>query len=352
MSEFDDELRAAFQHAAATDPPVDPRGVADAVRQAASTPPPPPGRGVWRLLGGIGAVGVLVGGAVGLTGAFASDPTPVAVTLARVEASRCPGGTADTSFHRGDGVLAVARSEDSSYLAVRSPRDLNRRVWVARRYVTASGSIDDLPVDGCSADLGQVTVTDGSVVDGNVSTTVPTDTTTTITVVGATTTTAKGTPTTTTKPAATTSTLKGVTPTVPIVSTTAAPTTTAEPGDTTPPAIGAISFGTITEIEGINCGTTPTHQRKATVTTSVTDAVGVTSVVLSWSVAGVPKADENGLTSKAMTKAASTYSLLIGQFNENVGRTSTLQVTVTARDAAGNQSTRSANIALRECFFG
>ena len=55
-----------------------------------------------------------------------------------------------------------------------------------------------------------------------------------------------------------------------------------------------------------------------------------------------------------MTKGSgTTYSATIGKFaSVNVDKDSTLLLTITARDNAGNQSTKSVSVTLRDCFFG
>ncbi|HRN29750.1 MAG TPA: hypothetical protein PK890_08635, partial [Terrimesophilobacter sp.] len=112
-------------------------------------------------LGGAVIVAV-VGGVVGASGVFGSlqpaDSAPSAVAVPSLSVTHttdgldCPGGVRVVGFHPGDRVLAVARSDDSAYLAVRSPFDRADTVWlpVSAVEVDAGQSpVASLPVDGC-----------------------------------------------------------------------------------------------------------------------------------------------------------------------------------------------------------
>jgi len=156
--------------------PGDPAGVADAIRARVAggdTGTPSTGAefsgglgGGWPWLPWVGGavVAAVVGGAVGATGVFGSlQPASSApgaagspsVSVARVaDGLDCPGGAPVVSFYPGDRVLAVARNDDSSYLAVRSPFDRADTVWLPVSAVEVDegqSPVASLPVDGCSA---------------------------------------------------------------------------------------------------------------------------------------------------------------------------------------------------------
>lgn len=103
----------------------------------------------------VGAVGaVLVGGVVGASGIVGHETTEV-VEIGRVSVSTttpafaCPGGAEITTIDRGARVLALSRSDDSRWLAVRDPRAVDSTVWVPARLVTVDdgdNAIADLPL--------------------------------------------------------------------------------------------------------------------------------------------------------------------------------------------------------------
>lgn len=352
MSDADDAIRNAFEQLAQQDPPVDPTGVADAVRAAAGAPAVG-GGGLGRLFrpwtAGLAVAGLVAGGATGATGVLRSDPTAVTVALDRVAYARCPGGEATGAFHRGDRVLAVVRSDDGAWLGVRSPVDVARLAWVEKRFITSDGSTSELPVDDCEPH-GVVEV--AGVIAAEPPTTlavtdsVPVGTSTTVP--GATTTAPSGPGTTAGRGVVTTHPVVGTSPPATSPPT---PGTTAAPGDTTAPVIGAISSTHSSLRASTYCGN---NFWQAGIATVVTDNVGVATVTLSWSVNGAARNDEAGVSSKAMATQANNYSATIGKFpGPNATATAQLLLTVTARDAAGNQSTRTlTTVTLTDCSFG
>src|SRR5690554_3743345 len=82
-------------------------------------------------------------------------PAPVvAETMITVSATTsgldCPAGSPVTSFAAGDRVLAIARSDDGDFLAVRDGYDYGRTVWLPTRSVALDAvGVDEMPVDGC-----------------------------------------------------------------------------------------------------------------------------------------------------------------------------------------------------------
>lgn len=139
----------------------------------------------------------------------------------------------------------------------------------------------------------------------------------------------------------------GTTTTRPTTTTTRPTTTTTTAPDTTGPTIGTISAGPglIRENDGEGC--VPTT---STVSVSVSDPSGVTSVTLSWSVGA-----SSG--SKAMS-GTGTYSASVGPFTgSTIGPspgTAAVALTVTAKDGAGNTSppkSSSGVLTLENCDY-
>lgn len=224
-------------------------------------------------------------------------------------------------------------------MALRSPDNLTSSVWVDAASVHGDKSLTGLPVGGCDPH-GEVTVGGVPVA----STTVAADTSTT------------STPSTTTVAASTTTSKVGTpatnAPATPAPATTAAPTPTT-PSDTSGPLISGTAASPNPIYEDVTaCG--GAKPRVATVTTSVTDASGVGSVTMSWTVNGTPFADKSGQTSKTMTRdnTPNSWSAQLGAFPDVAEPGVTVVVTITARDGRNNVSTTSVNVSLKSCFFG
>ena len=90
----------------------------------------------------IGAVIVVgaVGATAGAAGAFGT-PSPAkassAIVLgAGIDALDCPGGAPVAHLVGGERVLALKRSDDSHYLQVRDPYDVNQLVWLSAGMVS------------------------------------------------------------------------------------------------------------------------------------------------------------------------------------------------------------------------
>jgi hypothetical protein len=180
MSELDVLLRESLGRLAE---PGDPTGVADAVRArvgaAGAGGETPPGAGPtggggsgaagaggggastgfwggWAPLAVLGAVG-LVGG-IGLALAQGPDPlaadatVPLEISLPMtVPGAACPGGAPVAQLDGGAHVLALYRSEDGAFLAVRNPALLGQTVWIpaSSAIVDEGQDVEALPVDGC-----------------------------------------------------------------------------------------------------------------------------------------------------------------------------------------------------------
>jgi hypothetical protein len=165
VAEIDSALSESFKRVAE---PGDPTGVADLIRSrvaAGDTGTPSDGgsgfsAGGWTWLPwlGAGAVVAIAGAVVGASGVFGSlqpagsAPVPGLAVSQVTSGLDCPGGSAVVAFRPGDRVLAVARSDDSAYLAVRSPFDRSDTVWLPVSAVDldeGEPDLSSLEVDGC-----------------------------------------------------------------------------------------------------------------------------------------------------------------------------------------------------------
>lgn len=206
--------------------------------------------------------------------------------------SVCPGEAPLDDLHQGDRVYLTGRSDDGSWLELRSPASSEERVWVPAAVVGADAGTDDLPVHDCRT-AGDQLALPGQTTTTLPPTTQPGDTTTTAT----------------TQPGDTTTTTVGSPTTVPSTSTTKPPTTTTTSPDTTPPAISNLvaDNNTIYTDDGV-CGPT---SHSTPVSATVTDDRGISSVRLEWSFPG-----QSGTVagSTAMTLSGGKYRGRFGPF--------------------------------------
>ena len=290
------------------------------------------------IIGGAVLAGALLGGAFGFFGNGGS--ASATATLDAVPVSACPGGTEVGMLYRGDRVLAIGRSGE--WLAVRNVRGQLESVFVRTEHVDPDEILTGLPEVGCD-ESGSLTVSTTAITPDATTTTAPTETTTTL--LADTTTVPENTTTTTVPP--TTSTVQPTTTTV-------QPTTTTAP-DTTPPLIGqpGASQNEIWEQNGLGISCAPNTPRQSTVSAFITDAVGVTEVKASWT-------DPDGNHNVTMSKSGNTYSIAVGPYVAGAWENPslapydhTMTVKITAKDAAGNQSTVNVNVKVWEigvCF--
>lgn len=165
MTELDEMLRGSFARIAE---PGDPAGVVAAIQSRVDsgdtgTPADSSGFGgggfsPWLPWIGLVVVAGIVGGVAGVSG-VAGRPTVEVATIGysalldeRVDVLACPGGDSVGTLVQGERVLAIARSDDSAYLAVRDPYDSSATVWLPRAAVVVDNGEQDvasLPVDGC-----------------------------------------------------------------------------------------------------------------------------------------------------------------------------------------------------------
>lgn len=269
---------------------------------------------------------------------------------APVAAFDCPGGVEIGELHGGDRVLITARGADG-WLRIRDPFDVESAWWVPAGAVGADESVEQLDLVDCGGtvlepgrlDAGGAPVEEASpeettttvageappstiIVDGQVVVPQPSP--------GAPSTTAPSVPRP--RPG----------PTVP--SNPSPPPPPPPPSDTTGPALTvAVSPADIWELDGggISCGTLP---RQATLAANVSDPSGIAEVRATWSVGNY---NENKVLAGGATRTTT-----IGAYPFNTIPTSqqfTINVTVTARDGAGNTTTRTTSFVLHstgQCF--
>lgn len=299
MAEFDelDELLSGSLKRAAQ--PGDSAGVADTIRarvaagDTGTTAPsgyaPEFGSGFgWIPWVGVIVVLGLVGGTLGVTGAFGRPPAPQPVSNAvltslagdtGVDGLNCPTGSPITELQPGQHVIALARTEDSADIEVRDPAALNQTVWVTAHALKSLGKdFSTLPLSGC----GVLT-----------STAVP----------------------------------------APVVVTPVVPVTPVKPGppkDTTPPSVGKPTVDN-----------PPNYACYARVSVTASDNVGVTSVSITWT------GSNSG--SGHMTATGGHWEYMYAGSTSNT-YSGPMTFAVVAHDAAGNSSPANSATYYMQCF--
>lgn len=318
---LDDELRRRLQQAAdRAGEGTDSGALAGAVAaKAGAGAGAGTGLGGLRLLGALGATGLVVGGALGFTllrpaEGEANGPglTPTAISAGNL--FDCPDGVAVGTVHAGDRLFAVGRTDDGGWLAVRSPSGgpVN---WLP---ATALAADDDrqLPVLTCTETIAMTTGT----------------ATTTTTTIAATSTTSTTVPPTSTTVAPTT--------TVPVTVPPTAPTTTLAPDTQKPTVQASTNLTEIYDSSWSEC------DNEAVLTAIATDNVGVTSVTGTWSgLPGSPKAFTKG-SGNSWTMQFGPFSGLGFAYNQLI------TITITAKDAAGNSNAATVQVRVYgECLL-
>ena len=337
---LDDELRRRLQAAADNaGAGANPAAVTDAVATKAAAGGRPP----LRLIGGLGVAGVIVGGVIGFTAlkpAESAGASEVIVQTQRYSLFDCPDGGLRGTALPGDRVFVTGRNEAGDWLELRDPRNQSNRAWVPAGAVDPD-AVADVPVVPCNPAVAMVT---GAATSTSTSTT----TSTTVPETTTTTTTTTTTPATATTIAATT--VPGTTPvtTKPTVAVTVPPTTpptvppTVPPNQ--PPTVGTV-IASPTTINGLSeCGIST-----STISVVVTDASGVASVRLDWSIPAL-KSPRTG--SLLLTPSGNTFSGAISPGNgDNQDRY--VALTITAIDAQGLTTVKQANKTLfvEYCLF-
>ena len=306
MPDVDTLLREAFERLAE---PGDPSGVAAAIRsRVASTPPGgsggSPSGGGWTLASwapwvGLAAVLGVAGTAAGLAGVFGHPPAAPEGVLGSLDggvaALGCPDGAVAEHLRPGERVLAIERTDDGTWLAVRDPYALTETVWLpSGALVSDDGqpAVATLPVGGC--------------------------------------------PTVSVAPSPT------PTPAAPAPKPTTKPTTKPPAKDTAPPAISASAF-TPVPIYGkpSSCGD------EATITVTASDNVAVSSVTGSADFAG------STITSTGHSGSSYTFSYHATLTGNDGGASAghTVTVTFTATDSSGNTASVSRTLTLISSYY-
>lgn len=171
-SSIDGMLRDAFQRISE---PGASDGVAEAIRSrvaagdtgtavaTATAPGWGAGPGFLGALGILGASALVVGAGIGAGAAFfmpgeAAASAAITIDADTVSAGLCPGGAGAAEFLAGEHVLVIARSDDSSHVAVRSSADWATTVWLPTAVVVVEpdqADLASLPVAGCSEATGE-----------------------------------------------------------------------------------------------------------------------------------------------------------------------------------------------------
>ena len=270
----------------------------------------------WILgIGVIAAVG-FGAGALAQTATSGSDEGDVVASADVAAVYDCPSGSQLDEYPVGSRVFAVAKTENGAWIQIRDLDAPGLRNWIPARALDGDTDLAALPVTVCDeSNVVQVTTTTVA------STTSTSD-------AGTTTTTTSG-DTTTTSDGSTTTTEAGTT-------TTEATTTTTEAPDTTPPTLVqvGVSENKIWEedTDGLTCGALPRESVVSGI--AIDDESGIASVRASWTIEGTPG-------SVTMTPSGNLYSGTFGPFPYLTIPDNTDQIvdiTVTARDGAGNQS--------------
>ncbi len=152
MSDLDTTLRESLVRLAE---PGDPSGVSAAIQARVDAGGVPPidggasgtaGFSAWIVPAIIGIVALTTGlvlGAAKADGGSSAAYAPLTVQgQGGIPASLCPGGAGATQLDPGARVLAVGRSDDAAYLAVRNPHNLSQVVFVSASLATPDDGTD------------------------------------------------------------------------------------------------------------------------------------------------------------------------------------------------------------------
>jgi hypothetical protein len=132
-----------------------------------------------KLLAGLGAIGLVVGGALGLTALKpADDNAGIGVTVDAQQYSLydCPDGAPTGIAYPGDRVFVTGRDESGGWLEVRDPRNHGSTLWVPSAAVDPDEVIE-VPVHDCTDEVELIAVeatTTTEVIDSTTTTTPPT----------------------------------------------------------------------------------------------------------------------------------------------------------------------------------
>ena len=307
---LDDELRRRLQQAAdQAGAGTDPAALTHQVTKQAAVGARQP----LRLLGAIGAVGLVAGGALGFTAFQSSDEAVGDRTVVVAERIRrgglydCPGGSIVGDARPGDRLYAIGRIDGGSWLAVRAV-DGGDISWLPAAAL-ATDDDRELPTLTCTETI-EMNV-------GGADSTTTTETTTTT--VETTTTTVSP---TTTEPTTVPATVPATVPPTP-------PPTTLPPDNQAP----VISQSGRAPAEIYDGSWSSYCSISSALTLAATDNVGVTQVSGTYG-AGLP-----GSPIGFVKGAGNTWTATFGPFvGLPSGYSQAVAINITAKDAAGNTS--------------
>ncbi len=290
------------------------------------------------------AAGSIIGTGLALSSGSGAEPVAAATTTL-VDVKGCPSGTgALGQLRRGMPVLVTARSQDATFFEISYPLSPNGRGWLPASDIEVGEDVVKLPVRDCLPILVTRTVgpSPAATATGTpvAASSIPPSPTPPPAATGAailpTPAPPSSTPSSAPPPPVTTATAIPPSATPP-------PPPTATPGDTLPPAISQPAL-TPQQINGPNLQQKcPPRAMTFNVTATVSDNVGVQSVVVQY-----PVATAAGATQTAMTLSQGRYSATVGPFNPQ--QTAEMTITVVARDAAGNQQTlQVGSVTVNDC---
>ncbi len=300
---------------------VDPPQTGDGSPPSPGSPASPAGPSIlhsWVLWAGIVAASAVGGTALGASGAFGSGTNSTPGVPASIHngalAFGCPGGAPVETLEAGTRILAILRSDDGAFLAIRDPYELSRTVWLPTGVVIiddGESGTDTLPIGGCP---------DASVAPPSTAPTVITPK-----------------PSASPEPSAAPEPPPVVKPTKPAPP---PPPPPPPPPDTTPPVISAGSFSP-SPLHGADWGAYCPNS-SALITVTATDDRGVSTVTGSTAYPGA--------TVSLQSHSGSNWVFRFQMPNGNPAVTSA-SVSFTGSDTSGNTATASANIALEYCLY-
>jgi hypothetical protein len=348
---FDDELRARMKAAAEqAGRSADPTTAVQHLAASSTAGPPRTGPGL-KLIAGLGGVSLLTGAVLGATALRGGSSV---VEAATIDVSRggvwdCPNGQIVDNLRAGDRVFVIGTDADGGWSAIRNPRSVNDVVWVPDGSLAADDGVSvseaDLPIIACAVPgiVSAATTT----TTGSTSSTSSTSSTTSTSIPSAESSTTSTAPTTTVPGV-----VPGVSTTQPpaptTVPTTAAPATTAPPNTAAPTTTTTTTVAPDTQQPTIQASSDRTEiydaswsadcASSAQLTATAADNVAVTSVRATY--AGLPNSPiDLSFSSGAWRGSFGPFAGLDPGFSQWI------TITLTARDAAGNQA--STNVQVR-----
>lgn len=281
--------------------------------------------GTWRVVA-IAASGIIFGAAIGGVAGVLADREGTAEVAATaidglVPVQACPNaGDALGYVPRGGRVLVTSVGEDPEYVEINFQTSPNGFGWVPTDEIEPDTTLDDLPRGSCRRILPE---------DGSAS--------------------ATPTPDVTASPQPTSPAALTPTPAAPRTPTpTPAPISTGTPSpvDTEPPVVSAVSMKPVevNEVPSDACVDGPTTTE---VTAEVSDPSGLSEVSALYNPPGSSEP-----TTVPMILSGGVYMAAVGPFSTVGSADASIEMTVRARDQAGNVTSRSAgSLLVHDCTF-